>query len=122
MKPTLWAALSALELMLVVLMGSFGAHALKDRLSESSLQLWQTASHYLGVVALATLGFAALCQLLSASTRAFVPLQAGALIFSASLILLSLGAPRWIGAITPIGGMLMIIGFAWFALFFVKYA
>ena len=42
-------------------------------------------------------------------------LQIGALIFAGSLYAMTLGAPRWLGAITPIGGMLMIAGWLWLA-------
>lgn len=93
---------------LAVLFGAFGAHALKARLSPEALEWWQTAVQYqmwhaLAVIALGLTGLR--------STRLPGGLFAiGALIFSATLYAMALGAPRWLGAVTPLGGLLMIAG------------
>ena len=107
-----WAGVGAVLCALSVVAGAFGAHGLKARLDPASLELWETAARYLmytgfGLVALGVVG-----QLtgrpVGAAGWSFV---AGAGIFSGTVALLALGAPRWLGAITPIGGVLMILGF-----------
>lgn len=92
-------------------MGAFGAHALKTHLTADRLEVWKTATHYhlLHAVAVALLG---------ASVAATVPgvdtslklLTAGLVVFSGTLYLLCLTGLGWLGAITPIGGLLMIAG------------
>lgn len=99
-----------------VLLGAFGAHALRDGFTAAQLALWQTAVSYLFWHVLAAL----LALQLEASTQringrgAAVLLLAGVAVFSGSLFALALSAPRWVGAITPVGGIAMISG--WLAL------
>lgn len=99
-----------------VLLGAFGAHALRDGFTAAQLALWQTAVSYLFWHVLGAL-FA--LQLDADGERASgrgaaVLLLGGVLIFSASLFALALSAPRWVGAVTPVGGLAMSIG--WLAL------
>ena len=98
-----------------VALGAFGAHALKPTLlARGSLETWHTASLYhlvhavalLGV-ALATLGGSAPGQALARAATCWL---AGTVLFSGSLYLLSVGGPRWLGPITPVGGVLLIAG------------
>jgi uncharacterized membrane protein YgdD (TMEM256/DUF423 family) len=95
-----------------VVLGAFGAHALKERLSGDALLVWQTAVQYHFWHALALL---ATPQLAGAWAKTagwlFV---AGVLVFSGSLYALALGAPRTLGMLTPIGGVALILG--WLAL------
>ena len=96
-----------------VALGAFGAHALQSRLDEAALHIWHTAVEYQFWHALALIGVIALAparatRLWRASGIAFI---AGSAVFCGSLYALALGAPRWIGAITPIGGGALII--AW---------
>ena len=118
-----WIAGGALCCALAVLAGAFGAHGLKARLDAESLALWETAARYfmyaaLGLVAIGLtalhgagrdlpmspgLGWAAICLL------------AGSLVFSGTVAALALGGPRWLGAVTPLGGLAMIAGFVLFA-------
>jgi len=123
-----WLAIAALNLALAVATGAFGAHALKARLSTEALGWWQTAVSYqmwhaLGLLALGVLlRVSASNPVLPAAgfpstgihTSAML-LQAGILIFSGSLYAMALGAPRWFGAITPIGGLALIAGWLWLA-------
>jgi uncharacterized membrane protein YgdD (TMEM256/DUF423 family) len=104
-----------------VVLGAFGAHALRDRLGETALQTWQTAVSYQFVHALALLAVGILIRLSShggGSDRllgvAGGAFALGVLLFSGSLYVLALGGPRWLGPITPIGGVAFIAG--WIAM------
>lgn len=100
-----------------VILGAFGAHALKARLAPELLATFETGVRYQIYHALALLAVALLyaCRpakgLLTATGWLFV---AGTLLFSGSLYVLVLGGIRWVGAITPVGGTALIIG--WFCL------
>lgn len=97
--------------------GAFGAHGLEGRLSPRSLELWETAARYLIYGGLGTVlaGLAALHAQSRALSWAAAFLLVGAVVFSGTVFALSLGGPRWLGAITPLGGTLMILGFLLFA-------
>jgi len=95
-----------------VILGAFGAHALKARLGPEELGWWQTAVQYQfwHAVALAAVGAAAL-----PGTRAVAILMTlGVVVFSGSLYVMALGGPRWLGMVTPLGGLMLIVG--WLAL------
>jgi len=99
---------------LAIALGAFGAHGLKARLAlvPEAVGWWETATFYLLTHAVA-IGAIAGRSLWPARLWAF-----GAAIFAATLYAMSLGAPRWFGAITPIGGSLLIAGWvvlAWTA-------
>lgn len=99
---------------LAVALGAFGAHGLKARVDAEALGWWQTAVQYHMWHALAILALG-----LSGQTWGRLPgwlFTVGDLIFSGTLYAMALGAPRWFGAITPIGGVLMIAGWAVLAL------
>ena len=102
---------------LAVAAGAFGAHALHDRLDPAALQIWETAARYLMYTGLGLLGIgAAQLQLPRAGfLLAVFALLAGGALFSGSLFGLALGGPRWLGAVTPVGGVGMIAGFLLFA-------
>lgn len=100
--------------------GAFGAHALAGRLEPRALELWETAARYLmyGGLALVLVGLfgrEGVRRGIAASDAAGWCLFAGSLIFSGTVGVLALGGPRWLGAITPIGGTLLILGFVLFA-------
>lgn len=96
-----------------VMLGAFGAHALRDRLSADMLTVWQTAVQYHLWHALALLAAGFLVGhypgsgWLTAAGWCFV---AGVLVFSGSLYLLALTGARTLGAVTPVGGLLLILG------------
>src|SRR5699024_7149103 len=103
--------------MLGVILGAFGAHALAARLTHDSLAIWQTAVQYQCYYALALLGLALLLRSTAHSgwlNAAAVCFAAGVLVFSGSLYALALSNVRWLGAITPFGGLLFVAG--WCAL------
>jgi len=104
---------------LAVVCGAFGAHALKNRLPTDLMAIWQTAVQYHFWHTLALLGIGILLtqgahsKWLTASGWLF---SAGIVIFSGSLYILALSGMRWLGAITPVGGVLWLA--AWSCLFY----
>ena len=102
----------ALSGLLSVAIGAFGAHALKSSLSGYSLSIFETANQYQFYHSLALILVAILARLqpstkLMWSGRFFL---LGTLVFSGSLYLLGLTGVRWLGAITPIGGVCLLLG------------
>ena len=100
-----------------VILGAFGAHALRGMLAPQQLGWWQTAVQYQMAHALALLLIAALGP--PRARLAAALMSVGILIFSGTLYLMALGFPHWLGAITPLGGLLLIAGWltlAWSAL------
>lgn len=103
----------ALLAALAVLAGAFGAHKLHDLLVErGTLDTFGTAVRYQMYAALGMLVCAALAERGLATGLAAGALGAGAIVFSGSLYALAVTGPRWLGAVTPIGGLAMIFGFA----------
>ncbi len=108
---------AALAGFLAVALGAFGAHGLKERLAPDMMAVFQTAVQYHFYHALALLLVASLMLSkpatsgLGLSAACFV---AGLLLFSGSLYLLAVTGVRWLGAITPLGGLAFLIG--WLAL------
>lgn len=100
--------------LLAVVFGAFGAHALRNTLSPQMLETFEVAVRYqmyhsLALIAAAWAATQWDTPLTSASGWCFI---AGILIFSGSLYVLSLTGIRWLGAITPIGGLAFIAGWA----------
>lgn len=110
-----WIGIAAINMAIAVALGAFGAHGLKNMVSAQQLEWWQTATLYLFVHALGLLLVGVLIRLKSATQTTAWLLQIGIVIFAGSLYAMTLGAPRWFGAITPIGGVLMITGWLWLA-------
>lgn len=111
-------SLGALNLALAVTLGAFGAHGLKAKVTAEQLAWWHTGVDYHFYHAL---GLLVIGALMAAQPQLALPkggawaLQIGIVIFSGSLYAMTLGAPRWFGAITPIGGTAFIIGWLWLA-------
>jgi uncharacterized membrane protein YgdD (TMEM256/DUF423 family) len=108
---------AGLLLALATACGAFGAHALKGQLAPERLQLWETAVRYQFFQALGLLGVGLALRSSDADVlrAAAALLIAGVLLFSGSLYALALGAPRPLGALTPVGGLAWIIGWVLFA-------
>jgi uncharacterized membrane protein YgdD (TMEM256/DUF423 family) len=108
-----WIAIGALGAALAVAAGAFGAHALAARLDAHALGLWETAARYLmyGALGILALGLAARQSPARGFGAAGWCLAAGTLVFSGTVGALALGGPRWLGAVTPLGGLLLIAGF-----------
>lgn len=105
--------IGAILLALAVAAGAFGAHGLRARLDARSLELWETAARYLVIA-----GFGVVAVGLSARPAggwmfdaAGLLLVLGGLVFSGTVGAIALGAPRWLGAVTPLGGLGLILGF-----------
>lgn len=106
-------ALGAVNAALAVAAGAFGAHALKDRLEPRMLEVFETGARYHMYHALALV----LCGAIAtrgATTAGWI-LQAGIVLFSGSLYALALTGTKGLGAITPIGGLAFLVGWAWLA-------
>lgn len=110
-----WIGIGAINMAIAVGLGAFGAHGLKNIASAEQLAWWHTATLYLLVHAIGILIVGLLTRLNYATQTSAWLLQVGVIIFAGSLYLMALGAPRWFGAITPIGGVLMIAGWLWLA-------
>jgi uncharacterized membrane protein YgdD (TMEM256/DUF423 family) len=99
---------------IAIALGAFGAHGLKDRLAliPEAAGWWQTATFYLLTHAVA------LGAITSPSRWTSFCWSAGSAVFAGTLYAMALGAPRWLGAVTPLGGTLIIAGWvllAWSA-------
>src|SRR5581483_3075444 len=116
MADRLFALLGALLAFLAVGAGAFGAHALRGRLTPDLLEVFETAARYQMYHALALLAAAWVSQRWpgQASQAAGWLFLVGIVVFCGSLYLLSLTGLRWLGAITPLGGLALLAG--WLAL------
>ncbi|MES2886309.1 MAG: DUF423 domain-containing protein [Pseudomonadota bacterium] len=94
--------------------GAFGAHALKARLAPEMLAVWKTAVEYqlYHALALVLVGLIATQKPSVAINNAAICFVLGVLVFSGSLYVLALSGVRWLGAVTPIGGLLLLAGWA----------
>ncbi|MDQ2149449.1 DUF423 domain-containing protein [Alcaligenaceae bacterium C4P045] len=106
--------LAALNMIAAVGAGAFGAHGLKRLLTPEMLGVWQTAvtyhiAHALGLFILA--GLSARLNQPLIGTAAWVML-AGIVMFSGSLYLLSTTGMRWLGPVTPLGGLAFMVAWA----------
>ena len=105
---------------LAVAAGAFASHALKEKLTERALEIFETGAKYQMYHALALLVvglWLSVAQtpqtLLIAAGNAFI---VGIVIFSGSLYVLSLSGIKWLGAITPLGGAAFLIGWGCLAI------
>lgn len=113
----LFVSIGAAMAALAVVLGAFGAHALKSRLPASMLEVYHTAVQYHFWHALGVLAVGLALQLLPEAAwlrTAGWLLTAGIVLFCGSLYLLALTGSKWLGAVTPLGGLAFILG--WLAL------
>ena len=115
MKSTTLYIEAALAALSAVALGAFGAHGLKNQLNETDMAIYRTAVEYHMWHALG-LGFIGLLTERYPGSRCLTwaggLMLAGIAIFSGSLYLLSLSGPRWLGMITPIGGLSFMAAWA----------
>ena len=109
---------------LSVVLGAFAAHALENRLAPKALSIWETGTRYQMYHALALVLLGLLLTSFPESTTLFVAGWAfivGICLFSGSLYALSLTGVKVLGAIAPIGGLAMIVGWVCLAITAFKY-
>jgi uncharacterized membrane protein YgdD (TMEM256/DUF423 family) len=107
----------ALLMLLAVILGAFGAHALQGSLAPRQLASYQTGVTYHLFHALALVVLGGLAQVTRPTpwiSRAGLLLGAGIVLFSGSIYAMALGAPRWLGMVAPLGGISFMLG--WIAL------
>ncbi len=118
----MWIKIASIFMFTGVTLGAFGAHALKSKMSEHSMDIYKTAVLYHFVHALGLFVIAWL-QTISSDPKiniAGIFLSIGIILFSGSLYLLATTQLKWLGSITPLGGLCFLIG--WSLIFFSKFS
>lgn len=114
----MWLRIGAISGFLAVACGAFGAHGLKAQLSPDQMTVFQTGVQYHAMHALALVGVGLAGGLASKRTLrcAGWAFLLGTLLFSGTLYALAVSGQRWLGMITPLGGVAFLIGWAALAL------
>ena len=109
-----WVQLGSLYMFLAVVLGAFGSHALKDKISVYSLEIYKTGVLYHFIHGIGLFIVAWLSTVSSDPKIHYAGLffMAGVVLFSGSLYLLSVTDIKWLGMITPIGGLCFLAGWA----------
>jgi uncharacterized membrane protein YgdD (TMEM256/DUF423 family) len=107
-------AIGAVNGFLAVLLGAFGAHALRSVLTPDSRAIYETAAHYHLIHAVALMGIACLYDRLPPRLArvATILFGIGILVFCGSLYVLAATGMKWLGAVTPLGGLSFLAGWA----------
>lgn len=110
----MWIKIGSLLMFLAVALGAFGAHALKAKLTDYYLDVYNTAVlyhfiHALGLFVVAWLSTQSADPKITGAGIAFI---IGIILFSGSLYVLSVTGIKWLGAITPLGGLSFLTGWA----------
>ena len=113
----MWIKIGSLMLFIAVALGAFGAHALRSKISDYYFDVYKTAVlyhliHGLGIFVVAWLSTVTTEPKINLAGIFFT---AGIILFSGSLYLLSITGLKWLGAITPLGGLSFLTG--WFLIF-----
>jgi uncharacterized membrane protein YgdD (TMEM256/DUF423 family) len=111
-----WISIGAALGAVAVILGAFGAHALKERLDPEQLAWWSTGVQYHMSHALALVLFGIANDRGRSGGLAGALFLLGITLFSGTLYAMALGGPRWLGAVTPIGGGALILAWILFAL------
>jgi len=117
-----WVSISAVLLALAVALGAFGAHVLKGRLPDYYMGVFEKAVfyHLIHALAILILAFSAGNFSSGALPRILCVFLSGILVFSGSLYVLAITQVRWLGAITPLGGLAFIAAWIWLAIVAVR--
>lgn len=117
----MWLRIAGLTMFLGVALGAFGAHALKTKLDAYSLEIYKTAVLYHLIHGIGIFIVANLSTLINDSKIqwAGILFVAGIVLFSGSLYLLAVTGQKWLGAITPLGGLAFLA--AWILVAFVGF-
>ncbi len=113
----IWAKIASVLMFIAVALGAFGSHALRGKISDYYLEVYKTAALYHFIHAL---GLFVVAWLITATQNpkigiAGIFMLAGIVLFSGSLYVLSVTGIKWLGAITPLGGLSFLA--AWLILF-----
>lgn len=119
--PSAWFGIGAVTAAIGVGLGAFGAHGLKSRVSPEMLVVFETAVRYhmIHALGLLAIGWAATRWPGGTVQAAGIAMLAGIVVFSGSLYVMVLTGARWLGAVTPLGGLSFIVAWlllAWAAL------
>ena len=111
-KTSFWIKIAAIYGFLGVAMGAFGAHGLKDKLPSDLFSVFETGSQYCLVHAVVLLAVASLSK---SKPNVYINrggwfFTVGIAIFSGTLWMLAITGQRWLGAVTPIGGVSLLLG------------
>ena len=122
-----WIAIGSGLAGLNVMLGAFGAHSLKARLTEKKLATFHTATDYLGYHALGLIAIGILIFVLQGETakklkRSAIWIVVGIVFFCGSLYGLVFDGPRFLGPITPLGGLSFMIGWLTLAINLLKFS
>jgi len=122
-----WVSLGSGLAGLSVMLGAFGAHSLKARLTEKKLATFHTATDYLGYHALGLIAIGILIFVLKGETakklkRSAIWIVVGIVFFCGSLYGLVFDGPRFLGPITPLGGLSLMIGWLTLAINLFKFS
>lgn len=114
MPASIFLLIAALSGLIAVALGAFGAHGLKGYLAPYLMDVYQTGVQYqfyhtLALLAVAVLALREPGRALSVAGWCF---SLGIVLFSGSLYLLALSGTHWLGAVTPIGGLAFLVGWA----------
>ena len=121
MTPRGWILTGSLQMALAVIMGAFAAHALKQFFDQYATDVFKTGNFYHFIHSLALIIVGILQQKFDIDlTISGYSFFFGIVIFSGSLYTLALTGVKGLGAITPIGGLLFILGWLWLAIQFYK--
>jgi uncharacterized membrane protein YgdD (TMEM256/DUF423 family) len=107
-----FAGIGSLFALLAVGLGAFGAHGLRARLTPANLDVFETAVRYhmYHALALFVVAWAASRWPGGATNAAGWLFVWGIVVFSGSLYILAISGQRWLGAITPLGGLALLLG------------
>ena len=122
-----WVSLGSGLAGLSVMLGAFGAHSLKARLTEKKLATFHTATDYLGYHALGLIAIGILIFILKGEAakklkRSAIWIVVGIVFFCGSLYGLVFDGPRFLGPITPLGGLSLMIGWLTLAINLFKFS
>ncbi|MBS1723295.1 MAG: DUF423 domain-containing protein [Armatimonadetes bacterium] len=108
-----WAGIALLSLAVSLALGAFGTHSLRGLLSEDMLATFKTGVQYQQLISVGLLACSLLEKRIAKPSLPMALLAWGMVLFSGSLYALALTGHRNWGAVTPLGGALMIVGCVW---------
>lgn len=117
----IWVKWGSLLMFLGVALGAFGSHMLRDKLSEYYIDVYKSAVlyHFIHALALFVVAWLSTQGTDPRIHYAGISFVIGILLFSGSLYILTMTGIKWLGAITPVGGVAFLIG--WILLFISQY-